>query len=279
MAVHSLDGQKNALKALETDLTASYGAQLEALEQHVDAVLGAAEQTLHDLEARATQITNDYVDAAHQLRDAIDHARQAADEVAKGATGALAEAKTHVDELNKKREADIAEMTQTLQQLEHAFGQVESEAASSFNAVAQHAQPLVALVTQGTSEIHQHGEQLAQHLQQVEHAFAGDVKTMAQALHDLAQHIQTEHQQQDHAQDEHASSTHQQTGQLIAHNVATLTAGMQTVGSAFSVLTEYADHFGGGFGDGSKGLIDTVGEISHIVDAIKPVLDVIRAIE
>jgi DNA repair exonuclease SbcCD ATPase subunit len=279
MAVHSLDAQKNTLKALETDLTATYGQQLDALVQRADTALGAAEETIDNLESRASQLTNDFIDAVHQLRDAIDHSRTAADGVVQTAAALLTETKGHVDELNKKREADLAELQQMLAQLEQQYQQIESEASAAFTGVVQHANPLVALVAQGASQVHDHGEQLSQSLQAVEHAFADDVKNMASALHDLAQHIQTEQEQHDHAQDQHATGTHAQTQQLIAGNLATLTQGMQGVGNAFSVLTEYGDHLGGSFGDGAKGLIDTVGEISHIVDAIKPVLDVIKAIE
>ncbi len=166
-----------------------------------------------------------------------------------------------------------------LAQLEHSYQQIETEGAAALNGVTQHAQPLVALVTQGTSQIHDHGEAVGQALQAVEHSFTDDVKNMASALHDLAQHIQSEQQQHDHAQDAHASDTHAQTQQMIAQNLSTLTQGMQGVGAAFSVLTEYGDHVGGSFGDGAKGLLDTVGSIAQIVDAIKPVLDVIKAIE
>lgn len=279
MAVHSLDAQKNTLKAIETDLTTSYLQQLESLEQRSDTALGAAEETLDTLESRASQLTNDFIEAVHQLRDAVDHSRQNADGLVQTAVSLLSETKTHVDELNKKREADLAELQQLLQQLEHSYQQIETEASSALAGVVQHASPLMALFAQGTSQVHEHGEQLGQSLQAVEHAFAEDVKNMASALHDLAQHIQQEQDQHDHAQEQHATNTHAQTQQLVAQNLATLTAGMQGVGNAFSTLTEYGEHLGGAFGDGSKGLLDTVSEIGHIVDAIKPVLDVIKAIE
>ena len=274
----SLDGQKNALKALETDLQGTYGQQLETLEQHVDALLTTAEHTLADLLAQSTQITNEYIDAVHHLRDTLDQARQAADEGAKAATTALTDAKTIVDEMNKKREADVAQITQTLQQLEQSFNDIETQASNAYNTVLQHAQPLISAVHDGTTQIHNQGEAMTQGLLQVEQTFAGHVQTIAQALQELGQQIQADHQSHDHTQDEHANSTHQQTSTLITQNVSTLASGLQGVDSAMSVLTEYVDQFGGSFGDGAKGLLNTVGEISHIVDSIKPVIDAIQAI-
>jgi phage-related protein len=278
MAVHTLDGQKNVLKALETDLSATYGQQLETLEQHVDALLTTAEHTLADLLAQSTQITNDYIDAVHHLRDTLDQARQAADAVAKTATTALTDAKTVVDEMNKKREADVAQITQTLQQLEQSFNDVETQATNAYNEVLQHAQPLITAVHDGTTQLHTQGDAMTQGLLQVEQNFAGHVQTIAQALHDLGQQIQSDHQSHDHTQDQNANATQQQASTLIAQNVSTLASGLQGVDSAMSVLTEYVDGFGGSFGEGAKGLLNTVGEISHIVDAIKPVIEAIQAI-
>jgi septal ring factor EnvC (AmiA/AmiB activator) len=276
---NGLDAQKNALKALETDVTTTYPQALEQLEQRLDAAFAAAENTIKELEAHATQMTDTFIAAVHELRDAVDHGRQQTDEHVKTSEAALTDTKGHVDDASKKRDGDFHDLQTTLAQLEQAYNKIESDSKSALDNVVQHAQPLVALVTQGTTAVHEHGEQLSQGLQQTHAGFADELKNMAQSLHDLVQHIESEQHQHDGEQEQHSGSTAEHAAQLIAQNLDTLTHGMQGIGSAFGLLGEFGNTFGEHFGDGVKDLMSVLEEIGKIVDAIKPVLEVIKAIE
>lgn len=274
-----MDGPRNALQAIETDVTTVYVQHLEQLDARLDAARAVIEKTYTDLSGKATEQTNKFVETMHQVLATLEPALSAFDESVKTADAAGEDLKSTYQHFDASRATENTEFEAALHRLEAAYKKIDADASTALGTVNEHAATYVQEVDAQTHAAGEHGTHLASGLERTHQGFADELVSMAQTLHGFARQVDATHHEHDTQHEANAVQTHQNTTAHLESNIATLQEGLAVVGQALDILDRYSGDFGGSFGDGVKGLMGTVESIAAIVDEIRPVLDVIKAIE
>ncbi len=274
----SADAGHSELALVETEIEHGLVLVFAALEQRANTQFDAAEAAIEHLSAAATEITDQLIAAFLAIEHGLDEAQSSASTALSDAGAVLLETLHAVEAVDQQRSHDMDGLKQACVQITADLDAFSNQVRQLTDQALHRAQEMASGFDATGQALTADQQRTVATVESLRHLFDERLQGMTVAMQTLGHAVQVGVRDLETAGDQLAQSAAQTIEQAIAHNIQAMGGGIDEIDTAMALLFQLGEAVDSNFGRQLDEVLHLVKQVSDLIEAIRPVLELASSI-